>query len=416
MTELGRLFSRVTIGQVVSLAFGLRLLWALLVPAHPISDSSVYDELALRLAQGHGYTWADGTPTAIWPVGTSAFYALIYWAFGHNLLIAALINVLIGTALVYAIHCLAATRFEPRIAILAALIAAVWPTWISMTSVVASDLPSNLLLITALVCALSDKGPALGRVVLSSVLLVGATYFRANYSPLIVIVPALVALQKRKPAQMVTHAALALLIGTVLIAPWTYRNYKAFGEIVPVSANLGMNLWMANNPRAYGGYMPSPKLPGGAQLPENEALRDKMFSKHAMDYIREHPVHYLELCLRRIGITIQRETFGVAWNAEGLPEAAHLPLKALMSGFWYAVLPLSLGGLALFLRRRPVEVLSPLVAVPAIVLAPAVVVLGSERYHYGAAPFMAIFAAYALVSLERAIAAKRTDTTSMVSA
>src|SRR5690606_12484196 len=75
---------RSAFGWIALAGMALRLLWAWWVPIDPVSDSFVYDRLAMRLAEGLGYTWEDGAPAAFWPVGTSALYAGIYSEFGHS--------------------------------------------------------------------------------------------------------------------------------------------------------------------------------------------------------------------------------------------------------------------------------------------------------------------------------------------
>ena len=32
------------------------------------------------------------------------------------------------------------------------------------------------------------------------------------------------------------------------IVPWTARNYAAFGQLVPVKSNFGLEFWLGNNP------------------------------------------------------------------------------------------------------------------------------------------------------------------------
>ena len=35
-----------------------------------------------------------------------------------------------------------------------------------------------------------------------------------------------------------------------MLVPWTIRNYRALGGIVPTRSNFGMNFWMGNNPES----------------------------------------------------------------------------------------------------------------------------------------------------------------------
>lgn len=69
---------------VVALAFVLRVLWALVVPITPISDSQVYDALAWNISTRGAYAWQNGQMTAYWPVGTAFIYSLPFRAFGHS--------------------------------------------------------------------------------------------------------------------------------------------------------------------------------------------------------------------------------------------------------------------------------------------------------------------------------------------
>ncbi|MBK9715317.1 MAG: phospholipid carrier-dependent glycosyltransferase [Kouleothrix sp.] len=43
--------------------------------------------------------------------------------------------------------------------------------------------------------------------------------------------------------------ALFLLVAAAVIAPWTIRNYLAYGRIIPVETGLSYNLWAFNEPR-----------------------------------------------------------------------------------------------------------------------------------------------------------------------
>lgn len=56
---------------VLALALVTRSIWAWPVPINPVSDCVVYDKVAMNLAEGLGYCFVPGHPTALWPVGTS---------------------------------------------------------------------------------------------------------------------------------------------------------------------------------------------------------------------------------------------------------------------------------------------------------------------------------------------------------
>jgi hypothetical protein len=73
---------------------------------------------------------------------------------------------------------------------------------------------------------------------------------------------------------------------------------------------------------------------------ENEIERDKYFKQLAVDYIVANPAGYARLSLRRLVITYDRETIGVAWNAPALVKllgnAAQPYVKVVSSLYWLA--------------------------------------------------------------------------------
>lgn len=376
---------------IVLLALFLRIVWMVLVPITPTSDGVVYDLLAQRISDGLGYTWPDGSPTVYWPVGASAIYAGLYAAFGHDFLAVGVANALMGTLLVVAIYALARARFNEQIALLAALFAAIWPNWIAFTTILSGELPSTLLLAAGMAAILSGRRPHLLYVALGAACIVAGAFVRPTILPLVVAVPFLGALLSRGWRPAVASSLVALIIAAAAISPWAARNQMHFEKPVLVSANFGANLWMGNNPQSSGGYM---ALPDG--LPVNEAVRDDMLRHRAFEYILENPVKYLQLSLKRVLISFDRETIGITWNEPSLPPPLLAPLKVISTAYWLILLVLSIGGMALFVWERPIRLIDPLIVSPALIAALAVLVVGGDRYHMGLMPFVAIFAASAV--------------------
>ncbi len=126
------------------LATVVRLVWALVVPMSPVSDSVIYDGAARRLAQGLPYTIdaASTTPSAHWPVGTSFMYSLVYRifdpaSFGYSPVVA--LNLIIGVAIVGLSMRLASRWYGARVGIITGILLALWPMHIEFTSVIASE-------------------------------------------------------------------------------------------------------------------------------------------------------------------------------------------------------------------------------------------------------------------------------------
>jgi hypothetical protein len=87
------------------------------------------------------------------------------------------------------------------------------------------------------------------------------------------------------------------MVGVVL--PWTLRNYRVSGAIVPVSANLGLNLWQGNHPEADGAAYPLNQVDPLEGYSEVE--RDQIYQQWALQQIQSDPGRFLALIPRKIG-------------------------------------------------------------------------------------------------------------------
>ena len=101
--------------------------------------------------------------------------------------------------------------------------------------------------------------------------------------------------------------ALTSIILAVMILPWTFRNYQAFGMFVPLNTNSGYALFWGNHP-IYGtnfqGILP-PKGPSYQELipkellPLNEAELDSALRKIGIGFITEDPKRFVLLSFSR---------------------------------------------------------------------------------------------------------------------
>lgn len=378
----------------------IRILWALLVPVHPVSDSAAYDQLARNLAFQGTYQWDSGDLTAYWPVGTSFAYSLLYRLFGHVYWPAAVFNVAIGIASLALIMALARRWLGDRPALTAGILYAFWPSQIQFTTVLAAELMFNFLVLAALWLGLELRRGVVPRAILAGVLLAGAAYVR----PQALLLPGLVALfliwrerpqpLKKALVRAALFAVTAWLTVAVCIAPWAARNTSVFGQPVLISTNGGPVTWMGNNPATDGMYT---ELPTDiARM--NEAVRAKILGDEARDYILAKPIAFVWRCIVKLVRTHERETIGVHWNIDGLTpligEGGVTPLKAASTLYWIAVLLLAVGGLVLVARReRWWTLLNPTVAIWAYFAAVHAVTLAQDRYHFPSIPYIAMLAA-----------------------
>ena len=390
MVALRERFAR-PLPVVLIVALALRLVWALCVPVVPQSDASMYDSFAREILAGHGYVFPGGEPTAYWPVGASALYAVAYRLFGTGGTGVAVFNVAMGVAMAAAAYGLARRAYGARAGLIAGLIVAFWPAWIAFSTVPNSELPCALLLMLALLVRRMERPGPLLRSILAAALLAGSAYMRPIVMPLFVALPIFDWIRHRDWKRALADLIATLVVAVVLIGPWAMRNKALLGHPVPISANFGANLWMGNNPASNGGYM---ALPDSGIA--NEVDRDNHFKEEAVAFIKAHPGRYVALTAARVRLSLDRESVGIAWNSGGLPEGALMPLKLVSTLYWLAALAIGLMGFILLMRANWLNLFDPVVVAIGLVLAIAILVVGGDRYHLPADPFIAVVAAYAL--------------------
>jgi 4-amino-4-deoxy-L-arabinose transferase-like glycosyltransferase len=106
--------------------------------------------------------------------------------------------------------------------------------------------------------------------------------------------------QRRQPAGVL----LAIVICVALIAPWAWRNWRAFHAVIPLRSNFGAELYLGNGPGAFGMLMEYDHPNQSArQLNLYKSLGEIRYSQfqgeQAKRIIRQQPAHFLALSLKR---------------------------------------------------------------------------------------------------------------------
>ena len=140
--------------------------------------------------------------------------------------------------------------------------------------------------------------------------------------------------------------AVTVLLGTVLpILPWTVRNYLVLGQIVPISTNGPINLYIGNNPEATGLYRWRLPPEGQAvwnrpdQGRSNELFTSALAGREALTYIRANPGRTLALVPHKL------------WEFWGPPVTLHAGFgvgalaRFAAAVYWFACLALGVFGL-----------------------------------------------------------------------
>ena len=295
-------------------------------------------------------------------------------------------------ALTAALTCAIGTRvFGRAVGLGAGLIVALYGVLIHYDGELLAPSLAVCLQMATLYCAARAPSERGGRGWLATGLLGGLT--AVVNAPALVLVPILAVAARRRAAWLLLGAAIA-------IAPVTLRNWTEGRELVLISSNTGINLYLGNNPRydATVGMRPGRDWQALVRAPRLHGVSgagpaSRFFVERVTAYAAREPVAFLRLQVRKLrllagGAEIPR-------NQELYPARAWSPVLWVL--LWKVpglafpfglLLPLAAVGLGVAWRRAPV-------------LAASVVLLGlavaaffvTGRYRAPLVPLLAVFAA-----------------------
>lgn len=289
----------------------------------PAADGAYYHALAMRLADGQGYTWRwpDGVVTyaAHYPVGYPAMIALGYALFGAKPVVAMAINAVLGAGAALATWSLLdqtpargeASVGARRLALLGGLAVALHPALVPYTAALMTEGVTTAIVVIAGALAgraRRAKGRALAGWLLASGVAVGlATLVRPQS---IALAPALGLLGagalgwKRAGALAAALTAVALAV----CAPWTARNCKRMEKCALVSVNGGWNLAIGTQTEK-GGWQEI-AVPEACKTVFQEAAKDTCFGVEARKAIARDPIGWLARAPAKLRVTF--DYFGAA--------------------------------------------------------------------------------------------------------
>ncbi len=279
------------------------LLWS--QPLHQLANDEVeYVAVARDLLAGRGWVFYEHyhwLRAPLYPL----FLAGSLWLAGGNLYLAALPNILLSVANVYLAYRLARALAGPRAAILAALLTAILWTNATFASLYMAETLFTFLFTAALVC-LFEREPirddqhaasAEGRtssllpVIAAGVLFGLATLTRSMSMLFLPVVAVWLVFQQwtaNDKRLALTHrlvpAVVFLCCACLTIAPWTIRNYLAYGAVIPVETGLSYNLWAFSEPRE-----DLPTIHRTLEEISNPAERSEYATAKGMARLREDP-------------------------------------------------------------------------------------------------------------------------------
>lgn len=317
---------------VIFVALGVRIACVFVYRAHIAPELWEPERLALNLLSGRGYVLDYlGTVYRSYqePLYPLLVYA-VYWITGHSYLALALVQSVLGTALVLVVAGVAGLVLGPHGALSAAALVAVDPGLVRYTAkfhpLILDALFLSLVVLATLWAARVGRplahvglGVALGLCVLTR--------------PTVVVVVPIIAMWfiwrnggASGRRQRLLLLLLALGLAAAIVAPWVARNYAVHERFILTRTNTPFVFWLGNHP----GWTGSATTLSGESLlvvapPElrrrllerDELGQNDLFREEAMRFVAHDPGGFV----RRTAIKLFyfwwfSPQFGVRYSAE----------------------------------------------------------------------------------------------------
>lgn len=396
---------------VVALAGLVRLWLCAGAEGHGVpnrGEEADFHLLAKNVAGGKGFVGADGRCTARRPPVYPLVLGITYKIFGPHKIYGRLLQVLMGTAVVFLVFPLTKKYFGTGTACTAVTLAAFNPFLITVSGYLLNENLYTLLVLGAMVLVPRPADLTAGRGgVLGAAALLAAAALTRHTAVLLAVWMLLAGLifgagrtRKRMKTGLLTSGLFLLLL-----LPWSARNYFRLGEWVGISTYGGIAYYQGNNPRAVdfslyrGGAAPPWFLPMYDRIASaTEAEGDRLAWRMGNEFL-SHNWRYLPKLLwckfyrfwrvkTDVGFTKDKSRWW--WNEESiLPQLARGPDVGRL--YAATVFPLFAAGIALT-RRRWKELLF-LYGVVVTHTIMALVFFGSIRGRIPVEPVVAVFAA-----------------------
>ena len=317
-----------------------------IVDAPPLlTDQRSYDALGARLLAGQGFSFARAwypftpanTPTSHWSFLYSLIVAAVYAVFGAHPLAMRLFQAVAGGILLpYMVYRLTKTLFfyspphpltpSPTLPLIAAGCAAIYGYFIMYAATIMTETFYITTLLWSLEIALriGSNLRAGQRISWQLTLQLGlslgiATLLRQSILPWVpvlflwlllnVYVSTRSHVRTSPPSpphpHSLTHPIIRLTIaGLILIAciaPFTYRNYRVYGQFLLLNSNTGYAMYSAQHPMHGTRFREFDAAPLPADLERiNEAQMDRELLRRGIQFVLDEPGRYLLLSLSRV--------------------------------------------------------------------------------------------------------------------
>ena len=303
-------------------------------PLPGIFDQISYHNLAVRVLEGHGFSFGTGwwpatpagQPTAHWSFLYTLFLSATYLVFGVNPVVARVIQAtLTGILQPFITWRIGQYLFGPRVGLVSALLTGFYGYFLYYAGALVTESFFILALLVALNISiiLADAsnrewpGAQLKPWLYLGIAFGTAGVLRQAILPIIPMVLAWISWRirrQRHPANgrvdrsavpLRNRLLLTIAVLAAYILPWTIRNYLAFGEFVLLNTNAGFAFFWGNHPIHGAHFVPIlPASEYGTLIPADlqkldEARLDRALLQRGVSFVSEEPLRYFLLSVSR---------------------------------------------------------------------------------------------------------------------
>lgn len=260
-------------GSIFILALIVRLAFILTLDQERfyLPDTSDYDKTAVSILQGNGFGSDYDRPPA-YPV----FLALLYIVVGRNFLALRIIQAII-TSLTCIIVLLIGNRvFHSRsVSILAAMVCVLYPYFVFISGILYPEALVTFLISLMVLCLLKTiDSSSKAYPTLAGILLGLSALTKPILLAFLPCIGAWLFFSSDQKKMVFVKFLLLSFMFLLTLTPWTVRNYRMYGKIVPIDPRIGSHLVMS--PVMYDIYLSSPEA--------KEAKKSNMLDEYTYNF------------------------------------------------------------------------------------------------------------------------------------
>lgn len=366
----------------------------MLINEHYAADERSYEQVAVNLLQGKGFVNDAGLYSYRAPA-YPLFLAILYFIFGQSLVAVRFVQVIIGALTCLVIYSVGKEVFDERVGLISAFICAIYYPFIQQVGYLITEILFIVLLALSvyyLYCAYNSNYK-INFLILSGLSLGISILCRESLIIFPFFVWIWIMLDRRFGFRFKLYRAILLTFFiSLVVLPYTIRNYCIYRAFIPVTVGGGHTLYYGNNPLATGGSGGDWLIGQDSFYPqdiENNLLgleADKVLRNRALIFMRENP--------RRV-LTLSFKKFWNMWRP--FYTRTKLISKITMVLSYIPIIILAILGIFLSRKYWPKTMLLCCLIFYFVVV--HMISIATIRYRMPLEPYFIIFASFSLTNL-----------------